>query len=320
MKKLTNDPRTIYKLCKLYYQQSYTQEQIAKSTGISRPTVSRILANGIKTGIVKIEIQNPEPRRYLDLEHMLETRFSLREAVVIEGQSDQTAQHRELGQAAAGLLSRIVRDEDVIGVSLGRTVKSIAPYIEQIGASPTFVALNGGVQNIALNASANQLVVELAQKTGGNFVLIPAPGYIENADVREALNKEAYINDILNTVNNLNIALVGIGALSPKSTIISWESYSREEFERLQSMRYAGDICLNFFDMEGNTVPFAEYNQRVFGIDIENLRNIPYSIGMVMSVEKVKAILGAIRGGYINVLITDCDTAQQLLRDTERSD
>ena len=43
MKKITDELAMIYKTCKLYYEEGYTQNEIAEILGISRPTVARLL-------------------------------------------------------------------------------------------------------------------------------------------------------------------------------------------------------------------------------------------------------------------------------------
>ena len=49
------------------------------------------------------------------------------------------------------------------------------------------------------------------------------------------------------------------------------------------------------------------------GISLEQLRALDGVIGVAGGEEKVPAILGALRGGYLNVLITDEATAQAVL-------
>ena len=59
MKKIVDDDRLIYKCCNLYYMKNKTQVEICNTLGLSRATVSRMLALGREQGIVKIEVINP---------------------------------------------------------------------------------------------------------------------------------------------------------------------------------------------------------------------------------------------------------------------
>jgi DNA-binding transcriptional regulator LsrR (DeoR family) len=52
--------------------------------------------------------------------------------------------------------------------------------------------------------------------------------------------------------------------------------------------------------------------KRVIGIDLVKLRACKRVVGVAGGVQKVNAILGALRGGLIDVLITDQRTAEAL--------
>lgn len=54
-------------------------------------------------------------------------------------------------------------------------------------------------------------------------------------------------------------------------------------------------------------------NERVIGLDLEQLRRIKRCVGVAGGKRKIAAIRGAMRGGYINVVITDIHTARALL-------
>ena len=74
-----------------------------------------------------------------------------------------------------------------------------------------------------------------------------------------------------------------------------------------------GDMCLQFYDKDGNTEPFGFYNDRVAAMRLEEIRRIPSKIGIAGGERKVGAVIGAIRGGYINTLITDTECARRLI-------
>ena len=62
----------------MYYQAHRSQEQIARHLGVSRPTVSRLLARARQLGIVRIEILPPtaDPGMAKSLEDRLRRRLS----------------------------------------------------------------------------------------------------------------------------------------------------------------------------------------------------------------------------------------------------
>ena len=75
-----------------------------------------------------------------------------------------------------------------------------------------------------------------------------------------------------------------------------------------------GDICLRFFNADGIPIK-TPLNDRVIGMELEQLRNVRRSVGSAGGEKKLAAIRGAILGGFINVLITDSSTAEKLVND-----
>jgi len=51
----------------------------------------------------------------------------------------------------------------------------------------------------------------------------------------------------------------------------------------------------------------------IIGMSVEQLRNVYYSIGVAGGIQKSIAILGALRGKLINILVTDHNTALDIL-------
>jgi DNA-binding transcriptional regulator LsrR (DeoR family) len=118
-------------------------------------------------------------------------------------------------------------------------------------------------------------------------------------------------------MDHLNIALVGIGSpLDSKSSMMATGYFNEDKLKSLSKFHAIGDICLQFYDDQGNTEPFI-CNQNVFGIEIGRLKRIPIVIGAVANESKWEALLGAIRGGFINVAVMNTSCARRLLNETE---
>jgi DNA-binding transcriptional regulator LsrR (DeoR family) len=85
------------------------------------------------------------------------------------------------------------------------------------------------------------------------------------------------------------------------------------ELEDLQQNGAVGDICFCFYDANGREVRGA-LEGRVIGIDLESLRRVQRSVAICGGKKKFPAILGALRGKWVNTLITDQYTAQRLVK------
>ncbi|END4446753.1 TPA: sugar-binding transcriptional regulator, partial [Escherichia coli] len=53
---------------------------------------------------------------------------------------------------------------------------------------------------------------------------------------------------------------------------------------------------------------------KTLSIEMNKLKQARYSIGIAMSEEKYSGIVGALRGKYINCLVTNSSTAELLLK------
>lgn len=131
------------RVCDLYYNRDMSQSDIAKIMDISRPTVARLLKSAKLKRIVEITISDPQERRYSELEQKLEKTYHLQEVIIADTVSTTNQQKDVLGKAAAGYLKSILKDNDIIGVGMGTTIRYIAPYAPRQFQNLTFIPLLG---------------------------------------------------------------------------------------------------------------------------------------------------------------------------------
>lgn len=309
MRKLVDDVRLIFKCCSLYYQDGIGQREICELLGISRPTVSRMLNAGKELGIVKIEIHNPDNLMYGQLERELEKLFNLQEVIIVPTSA-------ELGRAALKFGARILRDKDYVGVSMGTTLQSVAraDFFIENKVSCTFVPVLGGVGESRPDLHSNYIAQEFAERFGGKWVQLFAPALFSKRTLLEEFSKEQTIQKVTNLFSKLDALFMGIGSADPKFSTVLHTGYVDDKTLRTFARRGAvGDIILRYFDIDGDTKPFADFNSRVAGINLSLLKKIPCRVGVAGGEHKIQAVAGAINGDYLTVLITDVDCAQGLL-------
>ena len=312
MRKLVDDVRLIFKCCSLYYQDGVGQKEICEVLGISRPTVSRMLSVGKELGIVKIEIHNPDNLMHGQLERQLEKKFNLQEVIIVPPSSFNA----EIGRAALKFLTRILRNGDYVGVSMGSTLQSVAraDFFIESNISCTFVPVLGGVGESRPDIHSNYLVQEFAERFGGKCVQLFAPALFSKRRLLDEFLKESMILKITNLYSKLDVLIMGIGAMVPdNSTVLNTGYVDRDTLENFRDRGAVGDIILRYFDLNGNHKPFDEFNNRVAGINFNQIKKIPCRVGVAGGKDKIKAVAGAINGGYLTVLITDIDCAEGLL-------
>jgi len=302
-------------ISRFFYELNMTQEEIAKVIGVSRSYVAKLLKKAREENLIEIRIKHPLKERY-DIENYLIKKFSLKNCIVldIDDKNDELLK-RILVAEGINLLLSLVENGDIIGVSWGTTLYQIVPYLElvpiKMDKKVKVVQLNGGVSKSGITTYADEIVRRIAKIFSAEYFLLPLPAIVENETTREILINDNIIKEYLNIAEDSTIAIFSVGILSSQSILYLAGYIADKEMEEMQKRRVVGDICSTFFDITGNTENIP-VNSRVCGINIINLRKKKASIAIAGSPKKAEAILGGLRGGYINYLITDFKTALRI--------
>jgi DNA-binding transcriptional regulator LsrR (DeoR family) len=297
------------KVSELYYIHEMTQQQIANRLRISRVKVSRILTNAKKRGIIEININYPIDN-CVKLERKFETLFNLKEALIISNKyKSREIIYNEVTRIAAKYLLKIIQNGDVLGVSWLRTLSQMSNYIKYSGKKVDIIQMLG---NLGSNdISADEVVRRLSNAFNGKHYFLPAPAIVDNEKIKNTIMSDSSITQVFRKMKTITVAIVGIGNLIKESTFVTSGYLKKSDIDFLRKSNSVGDICGRFFDEKGN-VNDTCFNRRVIGIDLEQLKKIPYVIGIVSGTQKAIAILGALRSGVLDVLITDEDTALEV--------
>lgn len=314
---MVSDVRQLVRVARMYYELGYKQEEISEKEGISRPTVSRLLDKALKDGIVQIKVSYPfQPLR--DLEEALEKKFNLKKASVIPVILDHPAAIlNDIGIAVADFLKEIVRVGDIIGVSWGTTL----PYVaNNLGSCPkkdvTVVQLNGGVAKSYLLTQASTVIEGFVQAFNAVPYMLPVPAIVDNVELASAISLDSNVKETLDLARKAKIAVFGIGRASHESVLVKAGYFHDGEYEELLRRETVGDICSRYFRVDGTIADIELYN-RTIGISLEELAAKEYSIAVATGVEKAKAVLGALKGGFVNTLFIDEYAARECLNLTE---
>jgi DNA-binding transcriptional regulator LsrR (DeoR family) len=309
------DLRLMSKIGKLYYEEGLTQDEIVKRTHLSRSKISRILKQARDEGIVQISVVSP-PGIYSCLELKLERAFALQDAVIVEV-SDQDSREEishEIGIAASRYFHQVVKDGSIVGITWGSTLSSMVANMHPLPLPRAhIVQIIGGLGKPEAEVHATELCRRLASLLSCGLTLLPAPGIVDNQRVKEVLLSDSHVSRAFNMFPRIDIAFVGIGAPTPDSIAMRDGSIiSQAELENLLSLGAVGDIALRFFNHLGVPIK-SELDERVIGITLSQLTQASRVVGVSGGLEKIEALFGAMRGGLVDVLITDQLTAGQLL-------
>ena len=312
---------TMVRVARLYYEQDLNQAQIARQLNTSRSTVSRLLQRAREEGIVQIMIGYPW-ERCLSLEEQLGSRFDLNAVRVLRGIGRSVEDVIDgIGLLAARYLDHVLKDGMVVGVSYGRSLASMISHLQ-----PTHKVNMTVVQIIGALGSSNPFlegpdqVRELASQYGADYRYLYAPLIVEDRRMRDLLVQEPAVQQILALGRRSDVVIIGIGSLVDSDSGGIWIGYlSEREQAWLRNIGAVGHMSAQFFDAQGELLD-VDINQRVIGIGLEALNAVPEVIAIAGSKEKGRSILGALRGGYIDTLITDEQAGREIMRLVEQED
>ncbi len=293
----------------LYHGDGLTQAQVAKRLFVSRQTVGRLLEAARAQGVVRVEI-DARCLSALGLSTRLRDTFGLADAIVVPRDDDSAMPHGRVNERVAAALAAYVRrylhPGAVVGVGWGDTVaRSLAMLAQHSLDGVTLVSAAGSIQALSQSVAGNPALAE-------HLRVLPAPLLVSSAQAAEMLRGEAAVRDILDLAARATVTLTGIGSTGPNASAVRSQVITPEEVARFTAMGAVGDMLGEWFDAQGRIVSGATSSRRI-GIGLDQLRELPNVVGVAGGRHKAEAVLGAIRGGYIKVLVTDENTAEELL-------
>jgi len=259
----------------------------------------------------------PPSGGHSELEEALVSRYGLLDAVVADSPSgDEKAIISAVGAAAALYLEDVLLGHERIGISSwSETLLAMVTVLTRRPqpVAETVAQVIGGVGIPEAQVQATRLTEQLAALTGGQPLFLPTPGVVSGKALRDAMLEEPYVAQVVEAWSRLTVLLAGIGSLDPSPLLRrSGNAIAEADQEALRTLGAVGDTCLRFFDAAGHHVD-SGLDGRVIGIDPETLLAVPRRVGVAGGPRKHSAIRAAVLGGWVNVLVTDVDTAEALL-------
>ena len=306
--------RLLATVAERYYVDQLSQAEIAKETGYSRSAISRLLQEARSQGVVDIRINHPL-RRSPELEARLLYEFGLRTAFVLErGGHDYAGMLRLLGRLGASVLSAELQPDSVLGISWGTAIYEVAQSLQPFDYPQLrVVQMIGAYGNSDSYVDGHALAHKIADIYGGNYFTLNAPLIVDDVATKTALVNDRRIRSVLDLALTADIALVGIGSSAlERSSLYRAGCLTRNEVVSIQAAGAVGDICGTHFDARGHILDF-DVSQRIVGIDIAQLsRSGCQIVAVAGGRSKAAAILGALRSGLIDILVTDSSAAEAI--------
>jgi DNA-binding transcriptional regulator LsrR (DeoR family) len=296
-----------------FYLEDRSKIEIAEELGLSRFQVARLLEAARSSGQVRIEIRDPGGID-VELSRRVQTEFSLAHSIVIDAPEDDDVQlRRYLGEVCAALLTEIVTPGDVLGLGWARAVLAMRNALARL-APCTVVQLTGALTRPDVDESSVELVRAVARVAQGSAYCFYAPMFVGDAATAAALLRQPEIARATKLFGGVTKAVVGVGGWDPPHSTV-YDALSGPERQELLDLGTRADLSGVLLDANGDAVG-GSFTDRVIGIRAVQLRRIPDVIAIAYGAAKAPAASAAIRGGYVNSLVTHVSFAKALLQNT----
>jgi DNA-binding transcriptional regulator LsrR (DeoR family) len=302
----------------LYHTQGLRQSAIAERLHISQSRVSRLLEQAVELEIVRTVVVLPRYEQSV-LEHELEFAYGLKEVHVHDlGDVHDDAQLvRELGQLLALHLQSVPLDADVVGfTSWSRTLSETVRHLQPLNQFSTkyVVEMVGDLGPPTAQHLAAQNTQQLADLTGAQPMFLRLPGVLPNREVKQALlEHDSHARAALSKLDELDFAMAGIGAGDIVPPLRAGDNFfTAEQIARAKRLGAVGELNLRYIAEDGEPVQTG-FEDLVVGATLEQLRRADRRLGVAGGPSKYRAIRAALLGGWLNMLVTDSNTANWLL-------
>ena len=291
-----------------YYLDDQRQSDIARELGISRPMVSRLLAEARELGVVEITVHDPETRAARLMER-LRGMSSVRGGVLIADSGDNDDENRRLSEGAVQLLGQLGAKR--LGVGWGYLIGQIVSWLEknpQTDSSVTDICpLVGNASIPARNYQSNENIRLMAQQLGASPHFLYLPALPESIEEKEVLCSTELYRQVYREWEALDTALVNIGDYPSSPDFASLVRYG----SLLQERRACGRMLVYYFNEDGYVIESDQ--DFAIQIPIDVLRRCPNIIGVCSANTSAKAVRGALRSGFFTHIVARSDLIEGVL-------
>lgn len=307
---MKNEKQLMAEIALLYYKKGLTQQEIADSLRLTRQTVSKLLTAATDEGIVEITVHNPE-REKTEMEATLGQELHIRAVIADVSRNNDELRKLNTIERAVEHLTPIFQNGNLqIAVSWGRSVQALIQQFPNLTTSGnTVFPLFGSTEHEQPYFQPNELAREFARKLSSRVQYAWFPYQPDRAQDFELFQRTSYYKNMQNLWSRFDVAIIGIG----NNTAIRLLNPALAENGKENSA--IGDVAQHFFTTDGKLV---ETDAHTLQISAECLKATGEKIAIAYGNDKVDAILGAIKAGFVDTLITDEYTARLLLQKTNQ--
>lgn len=309
---MSNEDRLLIRIAWAYYNEGLTQAEIASKLGITRARVNKLLQDCRESGLVQIII-NADEASCAEIESKLEKRYGLVRAMVVPTPVKEKHLYAAIGETAGAYVSNNLRDGQSLGLGWGKTLRASLGGVVQRGMSErSIVSLFGGLPRSGMTNPYDIAAAFARRLNVSKCYYIAAPMHVTSEETRTTLMTQPMLERVLQLAVEVDMALVGAGDLTVRSTNVVFGALSESEWRSLLAADSVGEVFGYFLDRDGKPVDHP-INRRFMGADLHRLQKIPTKVVASGGIRKVPIIQAVLRAGYADIFVTDEVTAQAVL-------
>ncbi|MBD1322058.1 MarR family transcriptional regulator [Gordonia hankookensis] len=310
-----HDLRLLVRAATMYHLEGLTQAEIATRLGVSRPTAGRLVARARAQGLVQVTVAAPahlSASIHTETERTVEEAFGLDEVLVIDERADGTTSgNAALGRAGASVLARRVQATDVLGFTWGPEQVAVADAMQASSSCRQVVQMDGSMTSVEYHTGVDHALARLSDRLHAQPMRLVAPLYADS-DTVSALQRDSILSQSLSAARSANVMLFGVGSVSTSTTLFEGAFIDAIVLDELEELGAVGEIGGRFYDAYGVAVA-STLVDRTVSVPLDSVRACPTSILVSGGEHRRDSILGALRGGYATILVTDLSTAEWLV-------
>lgn len=242
-----------------------------------------------------------------DIEIYLKEKLSLKNVIIVPGDVDEDSTViTEIGKSASAFLKNLLKDDSIIAITGGTTIKEVIDNIPKISNlnNVLVVPARGGMGR-SVEIQANNLAASLAKKLNANYKLLHIPDNISSSALSSILN-EKEVSDIVGNIKNSNILIYGIGRAD---AMARRRGLSSDKIAELKIEDAVGEAFGNYFNKEGEVICATS----TIVVDNSSLKAIDNLVAVAAGKSKAEAILATQRNITNSTLITDEGAAIEII-------
>ena len=242
-----------------------------------------------------------------EVEEQVKSLLNTRKVIIVPGDIEKDPQIvKDLGKASAKYLKEVIKDNSIIALTGGSTIKEVVEAFPKVNFSNVLVVPARGGMGRNVETQSNTLAASLAKKVNGTYKMLHIPENLSD-DILETLLKKKNISEVVDCIRKADILLYGIGNAEHMAQKRGAED---SEIMKLIDLGAIGEAFGCYFNKKGEVV----FRTAIVGLDINEARKIKTHIAVAGGKNKVSSIISTQLNNSNSILVTDEAAGKQIVR------